>query len=310
MKKLFFASLLFGLYNLLANASDEANNIIKSASEGREVIVESNAEEEKSQQKNDKLFYDEVILNWHLSFQKENKRFNEIIGKTAENSLVKNVSKTENKKEENQNANEKLAVIKGYCFIADEINVGKQPSSLRTECQTNYGAITLFGNLVNLNEKASLVLDVKYIEKDAYRFEVVSSIVTNEEKTSYNIATFVNDRKITQVGLESLTQASTEVKTYTNQYLKALEQSKTRQDIAYTTTANGSNAYVTPTTTTNTQAPDPLNYLVIAGTNIITSAVKSTADIFKKDLPYLYQIVGKSKIWIDLQVKEEGEYVK
>lgn len=310
MRRLFFALLFFGFHNLLANASDEANNIIKSASEGREVIVENNAEEEKAQHKNDKLFYNEVILNWHYSFQKENKRFNEAVGKSAENSLVKNVSASEDKAKDNQSTNEKLAVIKGYCFITDEINVGKQPSSLRTECQTNYGAITLFGNLINLNEKASLVLDAKYIEKDGYRFEVVSSIVTNEEKTSYNIATFVNDRKITQVGLESLSQASTEVKTYTNQYLKALEQSKTRQDVVYTTTANGSNAYVTPTTTTNTQAPDPLNYLAIAGTNIITSAVKSTADIFKKDLPYLYQIVGKSKIWIDLQVKEEGEYVK
>ena len=43
---------------------------------------------------------------------------------------------------------------------------------------------------------------------------------------------------------------------------------------------------------------------------LVADIVKSTAEVFKKDLPYLYQIVPQSKIWIDLQVEKEGVYVK
>lgn len=289
---------------------DEAQNIIKSSSDGREVIVEKQGEFINNDEKDSRLYKNETILNWHYSFQKENKRNAEVVGKNEENSLIKNVSGNENDKAEAGKDAEKTAQIKGYCFITDEINIGKQQGSLRTECQTNYGAVTLFGNLVNVNEKASLVLDVKYIEKNGYRFQVVESIVTNEEKTSYNIATYVNDRKISQVALESVSQASQEVKTYTNQYLKALEQSRIQQQMIYANSSSGTIGYVTPMMATNTLPPDPLHYLATAGVNIATSAAKSTADIFKKDLPYLYQIVAKTKIWIDIKVKEDGEYVK
>lgn len=67
---------------------------------------------------------------------------------------------------------------------------------------------------------------------------------------------------------------------------------------------------MSPVQTTNTEKPDPLDYLVTAGVNIVSSTIKSTAEIFKKDLPYLYQVVAKTKIWIDLQVNKQGEYVK
>ena len=294
-------------------ANDEVQNIIKSASEGREVIVENNEVSEvvDNNDKNKMLYKNEVILNWHYAFQKENKRSAEVVGKMSENALIKNVNQIDNVSNGSSGKNnEKTIVVKGFCFIVDEINVGKQPSSLRTECQTNYGSIILFGNLVNVDEKATLALDVKYIEKNGYRFEVVESIVTNEEKTSYNIATYVNDRKISEVALTSVEQSANEAKNYTNQYLTALERSKTRQEVVYGTSNSGTVGYVTPMATTNTVAPDPLNYLALAGTSVLTSAIKNTATIFKKDLPYLYQIVAKSKIWIDIKIKEEGEYVK
>ncbi len=296
--------------NLKTIKDNEAKNIIKSASEGREVIIEKEAEDEVVEQKNERIFYEEAILNWHYALQKENPRKDEVLGKTTENVLVKNVKAEDMKNDEANSKNEKLAVVKGFCFITDDINVGKQPASLRAECQTNYGAVTIFGNLVNLNEKASLVLDAKYIEKDGWRFEVKESIVTNEDKTSYNIATYVNDRKVSQVALESLSTTSTEFKTYTNQYLRALEQSKRQQQLVVTNVGNGTMGYPVPQTLTNVQPPDPLQYLALAGTSIVSTAIKSTADVMKKDLPYLYQIVGKTKIWIDIKVNEQGEYVK
>lgn len=328
MKKGIFL-LAFSLSCLLANIPNannnvnddtqenkEAGNIIKSASKGREVIIESKLEEEEKPKEEEpfvdrQLFEKELILNWNIAFKAQNPRSQEVVAKYTPDSLVKNIKFDPNANGDGDSKNAiKKAVVKGFCFIPEEINVGKQKASLRAECQTNHGAITIFGNLVNADEVASLVLDPKYIEKNGYRYQVITSIVTNEDKTSYNLATYVNDRKVKEAALASVAQGAQEVKTYTNQYLNALESSRTSQNVVYQTVTSGSYTYTIPTTVTNTSPPDPLYYLAVAGTNIITSGIKSLANSFKKDLPYLYQIVAKTKIWIDLEVNEQGEYVK
>lgn len=292
-------------------ANKESQNIIESASEGRKVIKEKALEPIDINKDKEKLFYSETILNWHYALQKENPRGSEILGKTNENLFVQNLKNDNTNKDSNATKAEELVVVKGYCFIRDEVNVGKQPSSLRLECSTNVGSITMFGNLINLNEKASLVVDPKYIEKNGVRFNVKSSIVTNEEKTSYNIATFVNDRMLAKVGYGALSAGSDEFKNASNEYLKALEESKKKQETAYINVPDGQGGmYPQAVQNTNTEKPDPLDYLVKGVINVGASAVKAFADIAKEDLPYLYQIVPKTKIWIDLKVDKQGEYVK
>ena len=313
MKK---AIMVFSLMPLLLFANDnlEANNIINSASEGREVIKEqtlSSTETSKKDTKDKPPYYYEVILNYENFYNAQNTRGTEVVGKTQKDLFVKNVKETPQEPNKNEKKPVELIAVKGYCFILDEINVGKQPSSIRIDCQSNHGAITMFANLVNVNEKASLLADPKYIEKNGYRFNVKSAVVLNEEKTSYNLATFVNDRKIAQVGWHSISYSAEELKNSTNEYLQALQESKKQQNIEYyTSTDTQGNGYIAPIQNTNTLPPDPMDYVYTAGINIFSDIVKTTADIFKADLPYLYQIVPDTKIWIDLQVEKEGTYVK
>ena len=308
-KLIFVLFLLFFSFTSLY-ANKEADNIIDSASEGRKVIKEKTLEPIDINKKKEKLFYSETILNWYYALQKENPRGSETLGKTENNLFVTNIKENNLSKDYNVTKHEELVSVKGYCFIRNEVNVGKQPSSLRLECSTNVGSITLFANLVNLNEKASLIVDPKYIEKDGVRFDVKSSIVTNEEKTSYNIATFVNDRMLAKVGYGALSSGSDEVKNSTNEYLQALEESKKKQEVSYMNVPDGQGGmYPQAVQNTNTEKPDPLDYLVKGAINVGASAVKAFADLAKQDLPYLYQIVPKTKIWIDLKVNKQGEYV-
>ncbi|EOD4722562.1 hypothetical protein ACJT5J_001690 [Campylobacter upsaliensis] len=307
--KFLFLVLLSSL--TLAHANKEAQNIIDSASEGRRVVEEKALSPIDINKDKEKLFYSETILNWHYVLQKENPRGAETIAKTEANLFVKNLKEENLNKDNNLTQAEEQVAVKGYCFIREEINVGKQPSSLRLECSTNVGSIVMFANLVNLNEKASLIVDPKYIEKSGVRFEVKSSIVTNEEKTSYNIATYVNDRMLAKVGYGALSVGSDEVKNTSNEYLKALEESKKKQEVNYVNVPDGQGGmYPQAVQNTNTEKPDPLDYLVKGAINVGASAVKAFADLAKEDLPYLYQIVPKTKIWIDLKVNKQGEYVK
>lgn len=309
IKKYFLMFIPLFLFSESLPNQENAKNIIGSASYGREVIKENESENANLFNKNRTDYYNEVVLNWVNFYAASNPRGQAIEGKQT-NMIIPAVVQ-ENNATAQKDDNSSLVSVKGFCYITEDIKVGKQPSALRPECQTNIGSITMFANLVNVNEKASLVVDPVYIEKNGARFKVESSIVTNESKTSYNIATYVNDRKISEIGWGALSVGSKEFQTASNEYLAALEKSKTRQEVEYVTTTDGAgNSYMSPVNTTNTEKPDPLDYLIKGAINLTTSIAANTADIFKKDLPYLYYISGKTKIWIDLKVNRKGEYVK
>lgn len=259
--------------------------------------------------KNETLFYNETLLNWTRMAKNSNPRGAEVA--SAKGTFVVAVKADTNSTKTSSNKDGETVVVKGYCYITENIEVGKQPGALRTECQTNVGAITMFANLVNVNKQSSLIVDPKYIERQGVRYDVKSSIVTNETKTSYNVATFVNDTKVAQIGWTALGAGAEEVKTVSNEYLKAIEESKTKEEtVPLTTTDSQGNVAQTLVSQTNTEPPDPLDYLTKSVINLSMSALKNTADIYKKDLPYLYYISAETKIWIDLKVNKKGEYVK
>lgn len=259
--------------------------------------------------KNSTFFYNETLLNWARTAKEANPRGAEVA--SAKGAFIVAVKADTNSTKATTNKDGETVVVKGYCYITENIEVGKQPGSLRTECQTNVGAITMFANLVNVNKQSSLIVDPKYIERKGVRYDVKSSIVTNETKTSYNVATFVNDTKVAQIGWTALGASADEVKTVSNEYLKAIEESKeTEETVPLTTTDSQGNITQTLVSQTNTEAPDPLDYLTKAAVNLSMSALKNTADIYKRDLPYLYYISAETKIWIDLKVSKKGEYVK
>lgn len=288
----------------------EADNIILTASSGEKTITEQKMGAVRDD-RFDKLYGREILLNWTRFFNNQNPRNREITA-SSKQMVVPVVEQNATTNNTPQTTTVDTITVKGYCFITDTINIAKQPGSLRTNCQTNVGPITLFANLVTVNEKATLAADPRYIEKNGMRYQVKSSIVTNEAKTSYNIATFVNDRKLAEVGWGATSVSMEEIKTATNEYLQALEDSKVNEEVNYIPVSDGTSTGTVSqgVKTTNVEKPDPLDYLIKGGVNVLASAVKETANIFRADLPYLYEIRGGSKIWIDMTVNKKGEYVK
>lgn len=295
-------SFLFFLIATLQAQSNVDQNIITGAAYGNKVVGESPAEA-FDPRKNDESYRREVIYNYVLFND-----FKKIPGiSPATSTIVKYVNTTEPaSNSSNASVGNETITVRGYCFIRETIHVGKQPASLGVECETNIGAVTLFANLRNVQEVSSLIVDPVYIDYKNGRYKVASSIVTNEAKTSYNVATYVNDRKLSEIGYSTVSVASDEVKTASNEYLQALEDSKVKEE-AIVAGGWGSNTAVT---TTNTEEPDASDYMISAGINILASAIKTTAEIFKRDLPYLYEILGGTKIYIDLQVEKKGEKIQ
>lgn len=292
---------IFVLYGAEIEVNNsEAQNIIESSGYGKSSVNETKLSPLPEEKKID--YTREILHNFYMNAQVTNTRA-ESIAKKAE--MVKVSAVNDTKTETDTTPKEETTTIKGYCLIKNDVHISKQPSSLGVDCETNIGYITMFANLKPENKISTLFVDPVYIEYKNYRYQVKSSYVTNEAKTSYNIATYVNDRKISEVVLSTTSSAADEVKTASNQYLMAYEQSRLKQETQIY--QNGLNSI--PIQNTQYQEPDPLMYLAKAGVNLLTEAVKTTADLMKKDLPYLYQIVGGTKIYVDMQVISKGEKV-
>lgn len=297
-----FAILL--LATLCFANENESSNIIKGSAYGNEVVEDNPLN--YSIKSNETIYRKEAIYNWYLQKASVNKPEYE----SKEAKLIKLVDENLTIGKLTNLSVDTNTSVNGYCLIKEDIFVGKQPSAGYFECETNIGSITMFGNMRPLNQYAALLFDPVYIEFKGWRYPVISSRVTNEARTSYNIATYVNDRKLSEIALTTTSSAADELKTASNDYLKALEKSRTKQETEYVTVGTGNNQDTFAVQNTNTEPPHIIDYFGVAMVNIVAGAVKAGAEVFKKDLPYLYDIVGGSKIWIDLQVDYKGEKIR
>ncbi len=287
--------LLFSAAAAIYAGEDASQNIIDSSSYGDKVVSERKLEVTNTNRTVDP-WKKEIILNFYQyrsGLQKP--------GGVGTKTQMINIPAATATASTAPTSTDKNVTVKGYCLVNNEIDIGKQPSSFAVECNTNVGYITMFANLKPVNEISSLLVDPVYIEKKGYRYKVLSSRVTNEARTSYNVSTYVNDRKLSEIGYGTMENSANEVKTASNEYLKAMEQSKTQTGV--TVVSNGLSSEALQTTTT--AAPNAIDYIAKAGINIVAETVKTTAQVFKKDLPYLYNIKKGSKIYVDMQVNNK-----
>ena len=279
----------------------ESDNIIQSSAYGEKIIKENKApfyEREEQVQ-----FKDEVLFNYILV----NRNMNEKPYEAKEIKMISLVTEEEKAAQEDKAAEIESININGYCNVTEDIHIGKQPSSAFLTCSTNLGYVKIFGNIVPKNEIASIFYDPQYVEYKKTRYKVLeNSITTNEARTSYNIATFVNDRKLAEIGYQSTIASTSTIQQTTHEYLNALEQSKTSTSTDYI--SSGDN--IIATTNSNTEKPDAADYIAKAGIDIVAGVIKTTAEVFKKDLPYLYEVKKNSKIFIDLKINKNGEKIK
>jgi len=303
MKKIVLAAALCSSF-VFAN---EGNNIIRSSAYGDEVVNENSLGSIDRGKK--KYFEDEALFNFILLNNSLNQTPYEVDKKHKFEtvSMVNKKVETQNETTKEDNKNVESLTVVGYCNIADDIHINVQPMSSYLDCNTNIGTIKVFGNLTPVNEIKSIIFDPQYIDYKKTRFKVLAGAkTTNEARTSYNIATFVNDRKIAEIGLGSTIVAADEIKTSTHEYLQALQESKREQKTDYITSGND----IVAVQNTNTAKPDPADYYSTALINITAGVVKTTAEVFKKDLPYLYEIAKNSKIYLDLKIDKNGEIIK
>lgn len=297
---------LFSADNNLTKEQN-ADNIVESASYGQKIVDEDKLES-LSKPKTQIFYQDASTLNFILLYKEQMAKTWTNTGTTATLATTLNYPKEEvisNTNIATSNNTNETVIVKGYCLIDKDVYLELQPGALRTMCQTNAGSIVMFADLVAVPEQNSLLVNPRFIEKNKHQFKVIEAIITNEAQTSYNVATFVNSQKLETVKYKMIGEASNDIKIVTNQYLKALEESKRQQRVDVIT--SGNNIY--PIQTTNTEKPEVADYAMKAGVEVMASSIKAIADSLAQNRPYIFEITSGSKIWIDLKVEKRGERI-
>jgi hypothetical protein len=300
---LYLVFLLFSFSSLYADVND---NLITTPANGIRTVTE-NPTEGIDPNANGETYRREAIFSFILL--EDSKRIHGMTPQQAK--FVNVVNATKGSSNATNNTDNQTITVAGFCLIKEDLLIAKQPGSLKLDCETNIGGVSMFANLKSVNQLNSLMVDPVWIDYRGGRYKVARSFVTNEAQTSYNIATYVNDRKIAEVGLSSLSVASDEAKTASNDYLKALEEARKKEELAFVDVTSGNaTSYSQPVQLTNIERPEVSDYLIGAGINILASTIKTTAELFKRDLPYLYEVIGGTKIYVDMQVIMKGEKIR
>jgi len=307
MKKL-IVLLLFFIFTSIAAAQDVSDNIVEGAAGGDKIMSSTNLQ--KIDDEEAKYFYRrEAIFSLNRLFAADGRPSSE----PKFVNLVKVVEEPNTTASGDAVSTDNATVIvRGYCITSEDVYVNVQPSALAMTCNTNIGIVEIFGSLQPVNEAKSLIYHPIHLDYSGYRYKVYQFTTTNEARTSYNVATYVNDRKLAEIGYSTTIVAADEIGKSTSEYLQQLQESKRQETVEYVSVNNGNGTYagVQPIQITNVERPDWSDYLAIGAVNILTSTVKTAAEIFRKDLPYLYDIAGGSKIYVDLVVYKKGERIE
>ena len=303
MKRILTLLVFICAYALAQQGNNESQNIINSSSYGKEVVTEQGGI--SLQHEVGKEYYRrEAIYNWIVWSKAQNNK--ECTAKRTSLIDLVDENATQSVAQATKGADNNMTVS-GYCLIKQDIMVAEQPSAGVFVCNTNIGYIEVFGNLTPINKAYTLIYDPSYIEFKKWRYRVISSQVLNEARTTYNIATYVNDQKLREIALTSTSNAADVIKTQSSEYLRALEDSRKKNTTEYVQVGQGGNSYVAPVQNQNTEKPNAADYIAKAGIDIVSGIVKTTAEVFKRDMPYLYEIVGGSRIYVNLVIDKRGE---
>jgi len=300
MKNILLKTLLITPVLLFSNNMQD--NIIKTSGNGSSNVIELDGAFPIKKEENLYNYEKEILLNYYLSRQN--------VSFKKQDSVAKNFVVLKEKKEElsedTNTDNKKLVSVKGYCIIEDTVDIGKQPMSANLNCNTNIGPIKFFGNYVPHNKMETLFVTGLHIEKNGRKYKIENAKILNENRSSYNVATYVNNRKLDKLGYETLGNTAAAAQSGANDYLDQLEESKKVEtaSIGQNSIDNtGSGTVIAqPVVTKNVAKPDAEDYLIKGAIDLVAGTIKSFSNIYKADLPYLYQVVDGSKLYIDLYV--------
>lgn len=338
MKKLiFFFILIFGTIGLNANANVKVTNLSEEELEKQlraDAILKGEStdsmrdETDKSSQKtssskyNDDKYEDIALYNLITRYNTENdKKIFQVLPKDKAIILADNVGlynlklqEIEEKKRleqlnKEQEANEtKTVYFTGYCFTNNAIEVENIQGYGVVDCtfeknDLNIDSSRMMAVFVPITSRSALIAKPIYLlDKSNKKTPIQSGVILTLDRTSLNIANFVNDKKIKKLSGELMSGTGDIILNQSVAYLNQLEESKRKEEIVTNSSISGT----TQSKTTNTEAPDGTTYLIHSGIQFISGLFKLGGLILSEDKYPYFKVYKDSGFYVDFIVEING----
>jgi len=196
--------------------------------------------------------------------------------------------------------------LSGYCFLEQSVEVSSLSSYAYLRCNFDKKNATLAVSLVPDVFSRALIGKPLYVVQGEERHVVAGGVIMNQEQTSLNLASVVNDRKIEQMTAMGMVAASTIVTEEAKGYLEELKSSRTTEEVNYVTTGTGDNQTATPVVTSNTEKPYAGDYIASATIQLVSELVKIIGENAIKELPYIFKTAPNTMYFVDLMMYPDG----
>lgn len=217
------------------------------------------------------------------------------------------LEKEANSKTEEAKKGETL-YAQGYCRFKNNVEVTRISEYSYLDCEfDDFGQATLAVLVVPDFYARALVAQPLYISySDGFgkqkRLNTTNGAILNATKTSINIANIVNDYLLEKILASSAYQGATIATNQAKAYLDAKSQARTKEQVTYVNTGDGTTEAVK---STNTDMPEKSDYITGAAVEFISSIVKVIGKSVLSNINYSFKINKNAMVFADVVVSSD-----
>lgn len=186
-----------------------------------------------------------------------------------------------------RNKTEELPIIfaGGYCTFEDTLALSKSNEYGKLDCMLDFGKgeyrrAEVFASFYPDYKREMVIAIPAYMTFENDNRATFSGIVLKGDKSSMNLAGWSDNKRMQKMIGEGLLATNEVVYNYASGYMRALQQSKVREEVVYPQSGNGTAAqgggyypgyYPSPTRITNVAPPEARDYVITAGIEILSN---------------------------------------
>lgn len=203
----------------------------------------------------------------------------------------------------------KTIYLTGYCFTNNAIEVENIQGYGVIDCtfeknDLDIDSSKMMAVFVPITSRSALIAKPIYLlDKKNKKTPIQSGVILTLDRTSLNIANFVNDKKIKKLSGDLLNQTGDIILNQSVAYLNQLEESKRKEEIVTNSSISGT----TQSKTTNTDAPDGTTYLIHSGIQFISGLFKLGGLVLSEDKYPFFKVYKDSGFYVDFVVEINGD---
>jgi len=194
----------------------------------------------------------------------------------------------------------------GYCRMRTPVNISKSSEFSVLSClinlgQNQYRRAEVFAGVYPDYEREILIALPIYATFESGARVHVSGVVLNENKSSFDIADYVDNRRIRQLVGEAGLATNDIAYRYASAYMSALQESKIKEDIEYVSTVDPNTGLTipVPVATRNVEPPKTADYFAAAGVELVSKLFSIGTKEYMVSADPLFKAYGGKRVWIE-----------